>query len=170
MELLRACLDGDLRAVTCVLDESDVCALHQEDEVTATSGEVRLRTPLAAACDGGSVDVVALLLEKRADMHQVFGSRSLTAMYVAAQEGRTSVVEHLLAHRANVNQENGDGRSPLFGASQEGHDNVVEVLLAQNAAVNSVNKQGWAPLSCASMRGHQVSRHGGRALVHTHLG
>ena len=60
-------------------------------------------------------------------------------MYIAAQNGHSSVVELLLkADGVDVNKGIEDGATPLFIAAQEGHSSVVELLLKADGV--DVNK------------------------------
>ena len=65
-------------------------------------------------------------------------------MYIAAQEGHTSVVELLLkADGVDVNKGREDGATPLFIAAFQGHSSVVELLLkADGVDVNKEEKDG----------------------------
>jgi ankyrin repeat protein len=69
------------------------------------------------------------------------------------------VVELLLAAKGvSVNQENGQGITPLFIAAQNGHVAVVDLLLAAGADIElSMHGNGWEPLFVAAWSGHDAA-------------
>ncbi|CAI8043476.1 Ankyrin repeat domain-containing protein 29, partial [Geodia barretti] len=82
------------------------------------------QSTLCASQDGHS-DVVDILLEAGADVHQATTENGDVPLGIAAQNGHTETVQRLLEAGANVNHQNKDGASPLYVASQEGHTEVV---------------------------------------------
>lgn len=128
--LWLACLTGDVASIRAIVGNADI--LNHIAEIGTFRGK-RRRTPLGAACDGGHVDAVRLILEMKADLSQEMTLSGGTALYIASQMGHCEVVEVLLANRANPNETCDAGGGPLFIASQEGHYDVVEVLLANRA-------------------------------------
>jgi len=81
------------------------------------------------------------------------GNAGLTVLQQAA-ESALSVVELLLAHGADVNQESKDGRTPLYWAAKEGHPDVVASLLAHGTNVNA-HAKGRTALATAREARHQ---------------
>lgn len=104
------------------------------------------RTPLRAASEGGSLEVVEVLLRAGADVN---GDGALRA---AASKGHLLVAMRLLEAGADVNlamrlQYGGDRIAPLQAAAQGGHIDMIETLLKANADV------GGAALYSASEQG-----------------
>jgi len=64
------------------------------------------------------------------------------------------VVELLLAHGADVNARDNDGKTPLIFAALSGNKDVVELLLAHGADANARDSEDWTPLLWAASDGY----------------
>lgn len=98
--------------------------------------------------------------------------RTVTPLHSAAQHGRNSSVEVLLASGANIHANIHAGRmagtqlqlplcracqggkTPLHVASASGHSRVVQQLLAGGACFSCCDGSGFKPLQCAAEQGH----------------
>eukprot|EP00976_Prorocentrum_cordatum_P007422 147969-Prorocentrum_minimum.AAC.1 len=60
-----------------------------------------------------------------------------TALWLAAEEGRTATAEALIAAGGDVSHRNKAGSSPLHYAAGKGHTATSEALLAKGANVNT---------------------------------
>ena len=91
------------------------------------------RTPLQTAVAHYNPEIFAALLEAGAatETRDIFG---WTALIVAAERGRASMVEALLAAGAALEAEDKDGRRALHCAAYTGHTSTVEALVAAGAA------------------------------------
>ena len=76
------------------------------------------------------------------------------SLIYAVKKGNVNAVKKLLNNGANVNQNIGNGSSPLIQASSNGNLELVKLLLAKGANVNKASKEGWTPLYEASYEGH----------------
>jgi len=114
-------------------------------------------TPLHAAVHKEDLDLVALLLERGADME----SRDLqdqTALYVASSRGYVEVVRSLIDRGADLNVECGDKENgerkakwtPLHVASKNGRLEVARLLLGHGTDVNYQANRGRSALHIAS--------------------
>jgi len=150
--LWQACLVGDLATMrAAILDNHDSTPILRQ----VARIEIQWRTPLGAACDGGNVDAVRLILDMKADVSQGTPPYNAAALFIASQNGQCGVAEVLLDNRANVNQAcDANGITPLYIASQDGHCGVVEVLLANRANVNQACDDGVTALCVATVQGH----------------
>jgi ankyrin repeat protein len=113
-------------------------------------------TPLILAGSKHLVEVVQALLEDpRCDVNAVnyYGE---TALMRFSFEGRTSIVEQLLAANASMEAGESDGKTALIFASQHGRGEVVQCLLDKGANVNAhcQTHLGYTALSYASQEGH----------------
>ena len=70
-------------------------------------------------------------------------------MHRAAHKGYTGIAELLIDNGADVNAENGNGKTPLHRAVNEGHKATVELLIANGADVNTKDEDGDTPLNDA---------------------
>ncbi len=121
---------GDVRAVRRLLKTSgDVNAFDHEG-----------KTALWSSVDGGSVDVVKLLLENGADP-TLMGKKDInTPLHLAALEDRADIVLLLLQSGADPNVKTWLlGNTPLHGAAKFGAVNAARALLENGAHINAVD-------------------------------
>ncbi|CAI7993919.1 Ankyrin repeat domain-containing protein 17 [Geodia barretti] len=81
----------------------------------------------------GHSDVVDILLEAGADVHQATTEDGDVPLGIAAQNGHTETVQRLLEAGANVNHQNKSGGTALLVAGWKGHSEVVKLLLGAGA-------------------------------------
>jgi ankyrin repeat protein/L-ascorbate metabolism protein UlaG (beta-lactamase superfamily) len=113
------------------------------------------RTALQLAAFSGQVEVVALLLEKGADVNMKSIKNKRSPLHFAVWKGHTKVAHLLLKGGADLESKEVDGETPLHYAAASGELSVVKLLVAKGAKVNYVSRIGTTPLSYA------VSRRGG---------
>ena len=77
-----------------------------------------------------------------------------TALTNASSQGRTDVVQALIAAGADKDKSDNDGETPILYASYNGHLEVVQALIAAGADVNKAEVKGGTPLFAASGFGH----------------
>ena len=121
-------------------------------------------SPLLAAFIKEDVDTALLLLCQGADVNaRDKGGRS--PLHRASRGVRTDIVQILLEHNADVNQDSmeritnigssyTEGWTPLHMASQEGRIKIAELLIQHGADVCCSRNEGWTPLLLASQYGH----------------
>lgn len=100
-------------------------------------------TNLESAISAGNLEIVKILLNKGANIHQG-REYPLTA---AAKEGYQDIVKFLLDNGANVNGRESDTIDPVQSAALGGCEKTVEFLLKQGAQVGNA-------LKCAIEKGH----------------
>ena len=98
--------------------------------------------PIIAAANAGHASIVAMLLDRGAQIDQVVPGDE-NALIQASGEGHLEVVNLLIARGADVNArvwadqggdtQRGEWRTPLSMARQAPHDDVVKVLRAAGA-------------------------------------
>ena len=80
-----------------------------------------------------------------------------TPLYIACQNGHTSIVEALLGRDADVNKATTDtGATPLYMACYNGHTSIVEALLGRDADVGGIDTRPpprGAPWACSLLHG-----------------
>jgi ankyrin repeat protein len=85
-----------------------------------------------------------------ADSAHIHGDVLSDAMYAAARNGHTEVVEYLLDHGAVVDAKGVFGATALHWAAINGHRETVEFLIARGASLNirdarfDSTPEGWA--------------------------
>ena len=109
-------------------------------------------TPLVAASKLGYVSILEELIKAGADVNYVV--QKVTALQVAATNGRLEAVEMLIENGAIVDFLNDEGRSALLFAVENGFIEVVELLLKKSAKVNQIDNSGNSALCIASKYNH----------------
>ncbi len=94
---------------------------------------------------------VGTLVDVGIDVH---ADKSMTALMVAAEEGRSDVARELLAAGADVNEKGEKGMTALHLASLAGHTDVVRILLKGGAKGNMKDNHAMTALHLASLTGH----------------
>lgn len=120
-------------------------------------------TPLTFAVASGRPDVVRLLLDHGADVHQVerYGGRlgdryrGPTALAAAVEAGSLPMVELLLARGARATDvTRGEELPVVCDAAEAGHAAIVRTLLAHGAGANARCRGGRPVLAVARAAGH----------------
>ena len=73
-----------------------------------------------------------------------------TVLSLAARDGRTEVVELLIAKGADVNAKSESGRTPLIWASLYNRKKIVELLITKGADINAKTNNGLTALDKAT--------------------
>jgi ankyrin repeat protein len=74
-----------------------------------------------------------------------------TAMHFAIESGDVEIIRTLLEHKANVNAQMTDGRTPLLMAVSKGDRKIVSLLLDRGADVNLGTTDAMTPLQIARL-------------------
>ncbi len=110
-------------------------------------------TPLHAAVSNGDVDMVDLLLFRKADVDAKENICGTTPLHIAATAGYRLIVSLLLRAHADTNVLTEQGESPLHMASLHGRTVVVRMLLDHEANPQLVC-DGCVALEVAVTNGH----------------
>ncbi|CAG0908886.1 unnamed protein product, partial [Cyprideis torosa] len=111
-------------------------------------------TPLITASDGGHVETVEFLVrEAKADLEGRENIVGWTALALAAMEGRTHVMEILLAAGAEVDARGYGGLTPLQLACQEGSLEGARLLIDHGADWTLADDYGGNAVWYALARG-----------------
>ncbi|XP_050294137.1 ankyrin repeat and KH domain-containing protein 1-like isoform X2 [Anthonomus grandis grandis] len=144
--LMLAAMNGHGAAVKLLLDSgSDINAQIETNRNTA----------LTLACFQGRHEVVALLLDRKANVEHR-AKTGLTPLMEAASGGYVDVGRVLLDKGADVNATPvpSSRDTALTIAADKGHVKFVELLLDRGAQVEVKNKKGNSPLWLAANGGH----------------
>jgi ankyrin repeat protein len=106
--------------------------------------------PLAIACDRGHKEIVALLLDRGADVNYFNPKWGWRPIHEAAAGGHVEIVRMLLDHKADVNVKIKEGLTPLFMAAARGRRPVVELLLTRGADPAAAGADGLTLLHIAA--------------------
>ena len=108
-----------------------------------------LSSPLRAACHGGFLEMVQLLVEHGADI-EIGNFRKYTGLMVACSRGHIEIVQYLLEKKADINAVAVDGHTCLHSAAERGDIEMLKLLLSAGA-VPKPDKVGVTPILAASM-------------------
>jgi ankyrin repeat protein len=101
------------------------------------------------ACFDGSLPRVKQALAAGAVLDEV-NERGHTAFYVAAVNGRISIMTLLADNGADVNAQDARGATPLFARVKFDCDlTATEFLLDRGASIDLATRDGWTPLMAA---------------------
>ncbi|MCJ1324016.1 hypothetical protein MMC10_000678 [Thelotrema lepadinum] len=99
---------------------------------------IRKTGALIAAAEAGNMDAAKVLVERGADLEEVWDyggyvdrARELrqgTALFKACEAGQAEIVEYLLSKGSNAAFRDGIDRSPFSVAKDNGHEKVLEIL------------------------------------------
>lgn len=144
---------GDIHDAAKVGDLAKVKALLKTNPALVSSKDDHSDTPLKIAASDGHKDIVALLLDSKADPN-ARDSVGATPLHWAALKGDKDVAALLLAHKADVNARATPGWTPLQLAAASGNKALVQLLLDNKADVSAVDDQGWTALARARDQHH----------------
>uniref|UniRef100_A0A7S0QQ62 NAD(+)--protein-arginine ADP-ribosyltransferase n=1 Tax=Cryptomonas curvata TaxID=233186 RepID=A0A7S0QQ62_9CRYP len=112
-------------------------------------------TALFCSAKRGHLDIVKVLVASGALIDTTaFQGVLATPLWIAAQEGHTTVIELLGRARADVNWAAKDGCTPIHAAAERGHTAAIDALGNLGADVNRAADNGTTPLLIATDRKH----------------
>ncbi|SPN99130.1 related to ankyrin repeat protein [Cephalotrichum gorgonifer] len=106
--------------------------LSEDPPWTSTQDLDALRIALQKASARQCLPIIQLLLEHGAEV-EPRRENEISALYRAAQTGRTENVSVLLRHGANPNWQDRRGQTALFAAAMNGHAETMKALLEAGA-------------------------------------
>ncbi|KAL1462493.1 hypothetical protein WDU94_014323 [Cyamophila willieti] len=110
-------------------------------------------SPLLFACYHGREDIVAYLIQMKADL-LIADSQGQTALLIAASSNNMAILSSVYDERI-VNSEDSNGWTPLFHAVNVGFELGIHYLLQHKADINHRDKSGWTVLMLACSNGAQ---------------
>lgn len=137
----QAIEDQDLPAVQRLLDQG-----------ASLSFEEGAQTPLMRAARLGSLPIVRLLVEHKADVNAVSEKNGMTALMAAIYFVKPANVNYLLSKGAKVNVAEEHGLTPLIFAVRTGRYDIVKTLLKHGSRVNDRWITGQTALGMAKDR------------------
>ncbi|CAG2199668.1 unnamed protein product [Mytilus edulis] len=102
-------------------------------------------------------DELRLISEEKIQIANMYmGTRDdgVYGMYMACQEGETTIVNMLLENNPNLDLCDNEGVTALYWACYEGHTAIVKMIIEKNHQVNICNNNGRSPLYRACVNGY----------------
>lgn len=145
-KLTRTAGHGDLKGVMAAV------AAGAEIDYQETAGLVLEETALLQATEMAHEQVVEWLLSKKADVNKP-NKQGVTPLIATAQSSEGfKIAKILLAHGADPNRQDAEGRTALMHSSENYYADTASVLLTHKADPNLKDKEGKTALHYA-MRG-----------------
>jgi ankyrin repeat protein len=165
-KLLNAAKSGDIAQVKALMDAGNVDAnvidsfqnsalmmavdnkhLHVAEYLLQHGADIQLDnkygyTPLMQAVMRNDAKMVSMLLDKGAKIDQKNFYTELTPLMMAVDNGSLDMVELLMARQANLNLQDGRGRSALMHATAAHQPKIAERLTQAGADTTLKDKQG----------------------------
>eukprot|EP01105_Mastigella_eilhardi_P023101 TRINITY_DN5787_c0_g1_i1.p1 TRINITY_DN5787_c0_g1~~TRINITY_DN5787_c0_g1_i1.p1 ORF type:complete len:498 (-),score=100.77 TRINITY_DN5787_c0_g1_i1:13-1341(-) len=112
-------------------------------------------TPLLAAVQAGSLDIVRLALAAGANVDQQSEVGNSPLFFAASlRHVGADIARELIRRGANPGRRNRNGDTPLLFAAASGAADTVRCLLECRGSVDAQNKAGLSALMCAAAHGH----------------
>lgn len=108
---------------------------YTNEEFSIDSKDINNDTALSVAAENGHLDVVAELLDSKANV-DLKGYKGSTALISAAMRGQTKVVKQLIEAKANLDIQNNENDTALTEAAYYNHFEVVKLLVESGADLN----------------------------------
>ncbi len=144
--LLCAVHANAAKATALLLDKEPSNTLEQRDHLDFTL--------LDHAAVRGAVDVIALLLDKGAQINSTDDGNGNTVLHNAVVHAKTASVKMLLKKEANVHSKNFIGKTPLQEAILAVRTQAASLLLDAGADIDSKNYSNTTILHSASSMGN----------------
>jgi ankyrin repeat protein len=149
--LVVACLVGCGYDPVYEADESDDASSRNVVVEKQPAVKVQMSDgAFRSAAQKGQADKVQQGIDGQVDIDGSDPSDSMTALHLAAHDGRKHVVQLLLDRKATIDIRDGQGHTPLLMAAYNGHTDIVKLLHQSDAEIDAKDSQGMTPLIHAS--------------------
>ena len=145
--LWEASFRGHLETVKLLLFFGADAQIEANEAITST--------PLHVAAQEGRENVVKVLIEGSNPDLNARDRKGCTPFYRAVINKQIGTMQILCKHKANIDQWDEEGKSPVWQAASRGFDEVLEFLLDVEANLeNGTVREGVRPLHTAAENGH----------------
>ncbi len=103
-------------------------------------------TPLYMAIQGGRLDVVKVLFDRKDFSVE---NKDTYPLHLAAQEGKLNIAQYLVDKGADIQARDNDGRTPLRMAAYNGDLEMVKFFLDKNSSVEVKNNDPYKMMGIA---------------------
>jgi ankyrin repeat protein len=146
--LMHAALECRAQIMHLLLEKGAVASLRaNRTRTNSFTGHGQSPLIIAAGC---------FIARRRAELAP---NRGMPPACVASERAAPlAMVRDLIAHRADVNASDTEGRTPLMLAVMQGWAGVVTELLSKHAAVNARDREGRIAIDYADPEDHEIVR------------
>jgi len=141
--LPEACDKGELQAVKKFLKDGANPNIANENGFT----------PLLLAVQSGSLPIVKVLVEGKADLEGKHTPSDATPVISACLVGHLDILKYLTESGAKLDVRTKNGATPLHYAVSQNHKEVVQFLISKGVDVNAKDKDGATPLHAVALTG-----------------
>lgn len=139
-------------------DETEVLRLFRKSTPIETADNNNTTNPPAMCHPLCTCDQCSLIINPQrqpVDHVNLQDMHGITALHVAAMFGQTSMINILLALRADLTLVDENGWTALHRAASQGHQSAVLLLLHAGCAINAKSNELYTALHLASLNGHE---------------
>ena len=156
---------GNLSALHLAARTSDTSIVWRLlDKCDLQKRDLQGRTAWHHAAETGSLHVVNLLASNKASSLNLQDNERMTALHLAAQNGRTKVVGYLLKLGEKIHAMDERGETAVDMAAWNGHEETVLVLLRRGAVLTTGQIDIEAAASSRNMRYLEILRDYGQSI------
>ena len=148
--LIYACIKKNLDIVKILIKHgADVNVTYEYGNSNLTA----LQWLIKPSNDLNQNKIFLELLKHGADANKVVDPFKLTSLHIAAREGNSEAIKHILNYHDNINPIDLIGLTPLHYAIKNEHNSCVTLLLEAGCEVNPTNKNIFSssPLQFATL-------------------
>ncbi|XP_053240400.1 ankyrin repeat domain-containing protein 10 [Podarcis raffonei] len=146
--LHRACRDGDLPALCCLLQSAPRENLAAEDSFYGWM-------PIHWAAQFGKLDCLMQLVRAGATVNACTTRHAQTPAHIAAFGGHPQCLIWLIQSGANINKQDYGGETPIHKAARSGSMESISALVAHGAQIDLRNASGQTAADLAQTQGFQ---------------
>ena len=129
--------------------------IEDDPNININERDDKNMTPLHHACLNGHIDIVKLLLTKKARTDCRQNSNHATPLHLASKHGHLEIVKCLLEFKNSVNDKMLNGYTALHLAAEKGHSEIAKHLITKGAEIDAESDEKHiTPLMLAIQKGH----------------
>ncbi|CAE1289894.1 Ankyrin repeat and EF-hand domain-containing protein 1 [Acanthosepion pharaonis] len=125
-----------IQYTACITDTNPI-----EKGTAVDTKDKYFKTPLMIACALGNIEIVKMLLDKKANVN-VTDNFKWTALHHACHGGQLEVVKLLMEHGGDINALSLNGGTPLTRAIESSAFDVVQFLIDSGAKLQTETRKG----------------------------
>ena len=141
----------------CITGDKDILNAYVSKDIyiDVTTATEDHSTGFLLAARYGNLEIVKILLEKKADVNATDSNEGMTPLMRACLSGHIDIIEFLLNHNVNINIKDNDGWTALMLATVEGYNTITQILIDKGADVNAQDLKGETALMLACAMGYE---------------